>query len=275
MKNAFCLIAYLFRSSSYRTSLYYPFCFIYPLSMMHTLMTTLYFGVVCLHQYQLKLAINGTSVSGTSARQLTFPQGIFAHDKTKRLYVSDMFNNRIQIFPLDRSTTTDCTGVWLDKEKKNFYVRYRILKWSSKTNSTLIVAGETGQKEPRANHLNEPQGIYVDSTTQAAYIADLINHRVQKWAKDAKEGVTVAGSSDGDPGSFVKSLDRPYGLRVDEETKIVYVVDLLNNQFQRWKHDENEGDTIAGGNAMVEIVLFQLLFKQILFEVFVKKAIEI
>ncbi|CAM4792573.1 unnamed protein product [Rotaria magnacalcarata] len=206
-------------------------------------MTTLYFGVVCLHQYQLKLAINGTSVSGTSARQLTFPQGIFAHDKTKRLYVSDMFNNRIQIFPLDRSTTT--------------------------------VAGETGQKEPRANHLNEPQGIYVDSTTQTVYIADLIKHRVQKWAKHAKEGVTVAGSSDGDPGSYVKSLDRPYGLRVDEETKIVYVVDLLNNQFQRWKHDENEGDTIAGGNAMVEIVLFQLLFKQILFEVFVKKAIEI
>ncbi|CAF4728931.1 unnamed protein product, partial [Rotaria socialis] len=79
--------------------------------------------------------------------------------------------------------------------------RYRILKWSSKTNLTSIVAGETGQKGPRADHLNERQGIYADSTTQTVYMTDLINHRVQKWPKDAEEDVSVAGSSDGDPGS--------------------------------------------------------------------------
>ncbi|CAF4644533.1 unnamed protein product [Rotaria sp. Silwood1] len=251
------------------------------------------------------LTIAGSGVSGSSPRQLSYPQGIFIHDKKKLLYVSDSFNNRIQTFPLDQSTTTGttlllqlshgykiyvdnddddfptiyiamnganrvekwikgakhgiqignecrgCTGVWLDKEK-NVYMsehdRHRTLKWSPITNVTKIVAGETDKKGPRSDHLNEPQGIFVDITTEALYIADLINHRIQKWPKGAKEGVTVAGSSDGDPGSDAKSLDRPYGLRVDEETKTVYVVDLLNNRIQRWKNAATEGETIAGGN---------------------------
>ncbi|CAF0749152.1 unnamed protein product [Rotaria sordida] len=251
------------------------------------------------------ITIAGTGISGASPQQLSYPQGIFIHDRKKRLYVSDTFNNRIQLFPLDQSTTTGitllsrlshgykiyvdddnddfptiyiamnganrvekwiqgathgiqigdqcrgCTGVWLDKEK-NIYMsehdRHRILKWSPKTNMTTMVAGETDKKGPRSDHLNEPQGIFIDTTTEALYIADLINHRIQKWLKDGKEGVTVAGSSDGDPGSDAKSLDRPYGLRVDEETKTVYVVDLLNNRIQRWRNGAIEGETIAGGN---------------------------
>ena len=106
------------------------------------------------------------------------------------------------------------------------------------------------KKGSRADHLSEPQGIFVDKTTGGLYIADLTNHRIQKWPKGAKKGVTVAGSSDGDPGSDASSLDRSYGLRVDEETKTVYVVDLLNNRIQRWKHGTTEGETIAGGNSM-------------------------
>jgi DNA-binding beta-propeller fold protein YncE len=261
----------------------------------------------CAKWNETGITIAGTGVSGSDLRQLSYPQGIFIHDKTKYLYVSDSYNNRIQLFQLDQSTTIGvtllsqlsqgykiylddldddfptiyiamnganrvekwvkgaihgiqvgdqclgCTGVWLDKEK-NVYMaehdKHRILKWSPITNITTIVAGETGKKGPRADHLNEPQGIFVDKTTDALYIADLVNHRIQKWSKDAKEGVTVAGSSEGDPGSDAKSLDRPYGLRVDEETKTVYVVDLLNNRIQRWKNGANEGETIAGGNGM-------------------------
>ncbi|CAF0800140.1 unnamed protein product [Rotaria sp. Silwood1] len=250
------------------------------------------------------LTIAGNGVQGIGANQLNYPQGIFIHDKIKRLYVSDTMNNRIQVFPLDRSTQTgltvvssvktyykiyvdddnddfptiyaadnsdnrvekwtkgatngvqvgsrclSCTGVWLDKDK-NIYMsdhdRHCILKWSPLTNITTTVAGELGVNGPSANQLNQPQGIFVDKTTSALYIADLLNHRVQKWPKNALEGVTVAGSSDGNAGSDNASLHRPYGLRVDEETKIVYVVDLMNNRIQRWKHGETEGDTIVGG----------------------------
>jgi DNA-binding beta-propeller fold protein YncE len=253
------------------------------------------------------ITVAGNGIEGSTSNQLSYPQGIFVHDQTKRLYVSDSFNNRIQVLPLDQSTMRGitlvstlqqgykiyvddddddfptiyiainggnrvekwtknathgvqvggqcqaCTGVWLDKNK-NVYMsehdRHRVLKWSPLNNMTTIVAGETDKKGPRADHLNEPEGIFVDKTTDALYVADLLNHRIQKWPKDAMKGITVAGSSDGDPGSDAATLDRPYGLRIDEETKTVYVVDLLNNRIQRWRDGESVGETIAGGNGM-------------------------
>jgi DNA-binding beta-propeller fold protein YncE len=123
--------------------------------------------------------------------------------------------------------------------------RNRVLKWSPVTNITTIVAGETDKKGPGANHRNEPQGIFVDKTTKTLYIADLVNHRIQQWTQDAKVGLTIARSRDGEPGSDAKSLNRPYGLRVDEITKTLYVIDLLNNQIQRWKNGATERETIA------------------------------
>jgi DNA-binding beta-propeller fold protein YncE len=249
--------------------------------------------------------VAGNGRLGNGPHELNYPQGIFIHDKTKRLYVADTMNDRIQVFPLDRSTITGltvvsnrqayykiyvdeddddfptiyiavnsadrvekwvkgatsgiqigdrcrfCSGVWLDKDK-NVYMsnhdRHCILQWSPLTNMTTTVAGECGMSGTRPDYLNEPQGIVVDKTTGALYVADLLNHRIQKWPKHALEGVTVAGVGDGHFGSDNASLQRPYGLRVDEETKIVYVVDLMNNRIQRWPHGETEGDTIAGGN---------------------------
>lgn len=261
------------------------------------------------------ITIAGTGISGSGPEDLNFPQGIFVHDKTQLLYVSDSFNNRIQVFPLNQTTkigTTllsrlsknykiyvdddddnfptvyiamngadrvekwtksadkgvqvgdqcqGCTAVWLDKQK-NVYMsehdRHRILKWSATTQLTTIVAGETDKKGPRPDHLDEPQGIFVDSTKEDVYIADLINHRVQKWPKSAKQGITVAGSSEGDPGSDAKSLDRPYGLRVDDESETVYVVDLMNNRIQRWKNGATEGETIVGGNGMcISLIVYE------------------
>lgn len=148
-------------------------------------------------------------------------------------------------------TCFHCTAVWLDSDK-NVYMsardRHIILKWSPLTGDTNIVAGEMGVAGPRADRLSQPEGIFVNKTTGALYIADLLNHRIQKWPKNALEGVTVAGSSDGISGSDNSSLYRPYGLRVDEDIDMVYIVDLMNNRIQRWKHGETEGETIVGGH---------------------------
>jgi hypothetical protein len=77
-------------------------------------------------------------------------------------------------------------------------------------------------------HRTLKQSVATDSTIT---VADVMNHRVQKWSKDAKVGVTVAGSSDGNQGSDALALNKPYGLRVDEDIETVYAVDLLNNQI--------------------------------------------
>ncbi|CAF4269435.1 unnamed protein product, partial [Rotaria sordida] len=111
-------------------------------------------------------------------------------------------------------------------------------------------AGESRISGPYADRFNQLRGIFVDKTTSPLYIADLLNRRIQNWPKNALEGVTGASSNGGKLGSNNASLDRPYGLRVDKETKIVYVVNLMNNRIQRWKHDETDGDTIVGGTGM-------------------------
>ncbi|CAF4261438.1 unnamed protein product, partial [Rotaria sordida] len=113
------------------------------------------------------------------------------------------------------------------------------------------LAGESRISGPYADRFNQLRGIFVDKTTSPLYIADLLNRRIQNWPKNALEGVTGASSNGGKLGSNNASLDRPYGLRVDKETKIVYVVNLMNNRIQRWKHDETDGDTIVGGTGEV------------------------
>ncbi|CAF0944405.1 unnamed protein product [Adineta steineri] len=253
------------------------------------------------------VTVSGGGLPGHNASQLNYPDGIFIHEKLKRLYISDSLNNRVQVFPLDQSTVIGltviphvntctkiyvddddndfptiyvgssngnrvekwakdstqgvqvgnscrgCTGVWLDQDK-NVYIsdhkRHCIYKWSPLTNISTIVAGESDMSGPREDHLTGPRGIMIGEITDAVYIADVGNHRIQKWPKNSLEGVTVAGSSDGTPGSDSSSLNSPHGLFVDEETKIMYVADTSNHRIVRWQHGETEGDTIAGGNGM-------------------------
>ncbi|CAF2487251.1 unnamed protein product [Rotaria sp. Silwood2] len=104
-------------------------------------------------------------------------------------------------------------------------------------NITIIVAGESDINGPSSDKLNQPQGIFVDKTTNALYVADLL-------IKSSHAKMTN------------KCIIRPYGLRVDEETKIVYVVDLMINRIQRWKYGETEGDTTTGDNGMFIIISF-------------------
>jgi hypothetical protein len=75
-------------------------------------------------------------------------------------------------------------------------------------------------------------------------VADNINHRIQKWAPGATEGVTVAGT--GTSGSNANQLNYPYiGVPVDANGNI-YVADLGNDRIQKWAPGATEGVTVAG-----------------------------
>jgi hypothetical protein len=78
------------------------------------------------------------------------------------------------------------------------------------------------------------------------YIADSFNHRIQKWSINASEGVTVAGSTNRIPGSDNTLLHGPSTVWVDEETKVIYIVDSYNNRIQRYQPGASTGETIVG-----------------------------
>ncbi|CAF4890938.1 unnamed protein product, partial [Rotaria sp. Silwood1] len=75
------------------------------------------------------------------------------------------------------------------------FFRYRVVTWSSQTNTTIIVAGRTNESGSTAEYLSLPYDIYVDATGNAVYVANSGNNRIQKWTKGAREGITGAGPS--------------------------------------------------------------------------------
>lgn len=148
----------------------------------------------------------------------------------------------------------DCVGVSVDSAK-NVYVTNTlgscINKWSPETNKTIVVAGTSGKSGVAADLLSIPQGLYVTTTGDDIYVADSGNSRIQKWSRNAQQGVTVAGSSTGISGNDSTLLNSPTNVVFDERTKVLYIADTYNHRIQRWLPDAIQGDIIAGIGGML------------------------
>lgn len=70
----------------------------------------------------------------------------------------------------------------MDKEK-NVYMaeskRFRVLKWSPRTNTSTVVAGRTDVNGSTADRLSLPDGISVDEINGAVYVPEYNNNRIQ------------------------------------------------------------------------------------------------
>ncbi|CAF1001039.1 unnamed protein product [Adineta ricciae] len=158
------------------------------------------------------ITIAGGNGKGIELNQIGASQGLFVHEKTNTLYISDFYNDRV-------------------------------VKWDSKTNQGIIVAGgNRGGKN--SNQLSMPRGIFVDDC-ENIYIADLFNHRIQLWKKDAKEGITVAGGNGMERNT--NQLNNPWDVKVDQ-FKNIYIVDTDNARIVKWTQNQTFGQIIVGGN---------------------------
>lgn len=75
------------------------------------------------------------------------------------------------------------------------------------------------------------------------YVADINNHRIQKWAPGATSGITVAGGNG--PGEADSQLYFPRGVFVDDSGNI-FIADYDNNRVQKWGPGTTSGSTVAG-----------------------------
>ena len=107
------------------------------------------------------------------------------------------------------------------------------------------MAGGNGRGSA-ANQLNYPNDIALDASGNI-YVCDRDNHRIQKWAPGATEGITVAGGNG--YGSGASKLWEPHGVAVDAFGNI-YIGDTYNERVQKWAPGETKGVTVAGGNGM-------------------------
>jgi|SaaInl0LU_22_DNA_1037365.scaffolds.fasta_scaffold02131_2 sugar lactone lactonase YvrE len=118
--------------------------------------------------------------------------------------------------------------------------------YSSKGEYTIsTVAGGNGAGAAN-DQFNFASGLYVD-TSGNVYVADLLNHRVQKWAKGATSGITVAGGNGA--GIAANQLNKPHGIFVDSSGNL-YIADSKNHRIQKWESGATQGTTVAGGNGI-------------------------
>ena len=115
------------------------------------------------------------------------------------------------------------------------------LRWKS---TGITVAGVTGQRGNASNKLNAPFGLHLD-WSNTLYIADRSNARIQKYARDASFGETVAGQASGITGTGSDVFNFPSDVQVDSNGN-VYVADTSNQRIQLWSSGSSTGVTIAG-----------------------------
>ncbi|CAF0904435.1 unnamed protein product [Adineta steineri] len=141
----------------------------------------------------------GGNDNGNALNQLSNPVGVYYdYLYTNSLYVADSGNNRIMKFTSGSTSSTFGT----------------------------VVAGGNGAGSG-ANQLNTPRSIVVDSNG-TLYIADGNNNRIQRWLKNASNGTTIVG---GTQGIASNQLYFPEQILFDGSRNLL-VADRYNNRIQ-------------------------------------------
>jgi sugar lactone lactonase YvrE len=175
--------------------------------------------------------VAGGNGGGSAPNQIENPRGLFM-DRAGNLYVCDLNNDRIQMFPAGSD---------------------------SLTNGVTVAGGNSYGFA--ANQLNSPIDVYVDSAGYI-YVADLYNYRVQKFppgSTSATNGLTVAGGNGN--GTALNQINYPEGVFLDHAGNI-YVADGGNNRILRFPPNSDSttmGTVVAGGNGQ-GFALNQLYF---------------
>jgi gliding motility-associated-like protein len=204
--------------------------------------------------------VAGGNSTGTAPNQLFLPAQIYI-SAADSLYVSDMENWRIEVFPPGSTQTTNgnkevlpsllegdlgnepvCSGLYRDSHG-NLYAEEGpdIVKWGPDAIKGVFIA----KLSPTAPYTNswDQSKLYIDAADNL-YVIEPGNNRIQKWAPGASAGVTVIGGNG--PGSAANQLYSPQGMFIDKSGNI-YVADTYNNRVQKWAPGASAGVTVAGG----------------------------
>lgn len=105
------------------------------------------------------------------------------------------------------------------------------------------VAG-TGGGGVGPTQLNTPYHLVIDSS-DALYVPDYANNRVQKFTSGSPSGVTIVGQPNGAAGSTLNGLILPGYLLIDS-SKNLYVSETGNHRVLMFHNSTAPGTLIAG-----------------------------
>ena len=115
------------------------------------------------------------------------------------------------------------------------------LRWNS---IGMTIAGVSNISGTDNMHLNTPRDLTLDYQG-TMFIADLNNHRIQKYVRGSRNGATVAGFGNGTSSTSPNGLTSPIHVIVDDEENL-YISNLGNNRILYWARNALSGVVVAG-----------------------------
>ena len=115
------------------------------------------------------------------------------------------------------------------------------LRWNS---TGITIAGVSNVPGTDNMHLNTPRDFTLDYQG-TMFIAELNNHRIQKYVRGSMNGTTVAGFGNGTSGGLPYGLSSPTHVIVDDEENL-YISNLGNNRILYWARNALSGVVVAG-----------------------------
>ena len=116
-----------------------------------------------------------------------------------------------------------------------------MLRWSV---TGITVAGKAGAFGNASNQLYFPWGLALTSEN-TLYVADWLNHRVQKFIRGSLNGTTVAGQPNAMACSSYQCLWNSTSIALDNNENL-FISDAYNHRVVLWKKDATIGELVAG-----------------------------
>ena len=187
----------------------------------------------------------GVEYVGSADGQLNCPKGL-AFDRTRgRLYVSDNYNHRVQVFSSDDGSLIgkfgslggdlgQCQRPWnlaIDYDNERIFVseyaNHRVQAWSLNDHSPLLTIGHRGSN-PLEFLL--PRGVAIDEHRRRIIIVDTANHRLQVLSLlDLSFLFSIGGHSQS---NRPREFNLPSNVVVDRDRHRIIVSDTGNNRVQ-------------------------------------------
>ncbi|CAF1176876.1 unnamed protein product [Rotaria sp. Silwood1] len=209
------------------------------------------------------ILIAGTGSYGSWNTLLAKPAALAI--RGERLYVSDLENYRIQVFPLHSNLSSPEAVTLIGRYGQGSDINqidevtslivpvlypsllymadsknHRILVWDSEIDTTKLVAGQSNIFGFDSMQLYNPIGIALDEKTNSLYIADTYNSRIQKYnINERNSSMTVAGWN---------QLNKPYSVQLDPSGNHMFIADTFNHRILVWTNGARQGRMIAGDN---------------------------
>lgn len=167
---------------------------------------------------------------------LAYPYNVFA-TVNGDIYVDNGYsNNRISKWSLNGNTSSSvmyvkaqCYGLFIDIYNNlycSMFTKHQVMMKTLNSSSNMwIIAAGTDCSGSTSNTLNQPRGIFVD-TSLNLYVADCGNNRVQMFPSQQTDGITVAGST----ATGTITLNCPSGVLLDGNGYL-FIVDSNNNRI--------------------------------------------